>query len=45
MTVDGEDEAGVARDRDKAEPVTVVAADEQASKSELLDLALTVYLV
>jgi hypothetical protein len=35
MAIDGEDEAGVARDRDKAEPVAIVAADKQVSTREI----------
>jgi hypothetical protein len=31
MAIDGENEAGVARDRDNAEPVAIVATDKQIS--------------
>ena len=44
MAINRENETGVARDGDKAEPVAVLRADEKP-KRERPDLALTVSLV
>jgi len=44
MTIDRENETGVARDRDKAQPVAVLRTDEK-TKCERPDLVLTVHLV